>query len=47
MIVNVPVPVPPAFLAVSVIVNVPAVVGIPLIIPELFKLNPAGNDVEL
>jgi len=47
VIVNVPSPEPLIFFAVSVTVNTPAVIGVPLITPvAVFKLNPAGNVVE-
>ncbi len=42
--VSVAVPVPPAFVALIVTVNVPAAVGVPEITPvEVFTANPAGN----
>ena len=44
MIVNVTLPVPPALLALSVTLEVPADAGVPLITPVLVPtLNPAGN----
>ena len=46
--VNVAVPVPPAFFAERVMVNVPASVGVPVICPVTeFKFNPAGRPVAL
>jgi len=48
VIVNVPDPLPPALVAVAVIVNEPAAVGVPLITPVVvFNVKPAGNAVEL
>jgi len=44
--VSVAVPVPLAFIALMVILEVPAVVGVPLITPvEVFTLKPAGKPV--
>ncbi len=44
VMVSVAVPVPPAFVALIVTVNVPAAVGVPEITPvEVFTANPAGN----
>jgi len=46
VIVNVFVPVPPAFVADIVTGNVPAIVGVPLITPvEALIVNPPGNGV--
>ncbi len=44
VIVKTVVPVPPAFVALSVSMNVPAAVGVPLITPvEVLIVTPAGN----
>jgi hypothetical protein len=46
--VSVALPVPPALVALMVIVYVPAVVGVPEIIPlVVFTLRPAGSPVAL
>jgi len=46
--VSVALPVPPAFVALIVTVNVPAVVGVPEIIPlVVFTLKPPGSPVAL
>ncbi len=46
VIVNVFVPAPPAFVALSVTLEVPVVVGVPLITPvDVFTLKPAGKPV--
>ncbi len=46
VIVNVPIPLPLIFFAVSPIIKVPVAVGVPDITPVLvFKLKPAGNVV--
>ena len=46
--VKVEVPVPPAFFAARMIVNVPASAGVPVICPVAgFKFNPTGRPVAL